>query len=457
MMREKRLWMHFLLAMAWFVLWASVASAGRYTTNAVVTEASKKCLECHTSSQPGLVVAWEKGLHARKGIGCFECHQADPGEADAVRDHFGFTISPLVTPNDCGKCHPAQKESFLKSGHAKAAQAIESIDNYLGNFVEGYAAVLNGCASCHGLRVEIASMTGRPAIRTFPNSGIGRINPDGSMGNCNACHQRHDFRMDAVRKAETCGQCHLGPDHPQIEVWRESRHGRNFSESSAGLDFSKRPLILGKDEITVPNCVVCHLGATTNTQTQSSHDPGERLSWDIHSMLSSRRENWGEKRGRMMDVCRSCHGPRFAAGHFQHFDKAIALYNHKFAGPAMEILEALRQAEKLDANPVNEKMERDFFRLWHHQGRRARNGAAMMAPDQVHWQGFFEMAMVFYFELIPEAERLLPGVTREIMARPEHRWYKEGLSAPEDLADLLRAEKDFWESRKPEYRAPDTK
>jgi hydroxylamine dehydrogenase len=71
-----------------------------------------------------------------------------------------------------------------------------------------------------------------------------------------------------------------------------------------------------------------------------------------------------------------------------------------------------------------------YFELWHHQGRRARMGAAMMGPDYVQWHGFYEVAQTFYTEFLPEAERLLPGVTAEARAMDEHRWL-EGLSKEE--------------------------
>lgn len=63
---------------------------------------------------------------------------------------------------------------------------------------------------------------------TWPNTGIGRINPDGSLGACSACHQRHEFEMVQARRPEACGKCHLGPDHPQKEIYEESKHGINF-------------------------------------------------------------------------------------------------------------------------------------------------------------------------------------------------------------------------------------
>jgi hypothetical protein len=39
----------------------------------------------------------------------------------------------------------------------------------------------------------------------------------------------------------------------------------------------------------------------------------------------------------------------------------------------------------------DEKLEWEFYELWHYEGRRARMGAAMMAPDYAWWHGFYEL------------------------------------------------------------------
>lgn len=44
---------------------------------------------------------------------------------------------------------------------------------------------------------------------THPNTGIGRINPDGNSGSCNACHVRHAIALDPARRPEHCGKCHM--------------------------------------------------------------------------------------------------------------------------------------------------------------------------------------------------------------------------------------------------------
>jgi len=40
---------------------------------------------------------------------------------------------------------------------------------------------------------------------------------------------------------------------------------------------------------------------------------------------------------------------------------------------------------------LDEQLEIDMYELWHHEGRRARFGAAMMAPDYAWWHGFYEL------------------------------------------------------------------
>jgi hypothetical protein len=48
-------------------------------------------------------------------------------------------------------------------------------------------------------------------------------------------------------------------------------------------------------------------------------------------------------------------------------------------------------------------IEWEYWELWHHEGRRARMGAAMMGPDYTWWHGIYDVAHNFYFKFIPEA------------------------------------------------------
>jgi hypothetical protein len=104
------------------------------------------------------------------------------------------------------------------------------------------------------------------------------------------------------------------------------------------------------------------------------------------------------------------------------------------------------------ATQFDEEIEWSWFYLWHHEGRRARHGASMMAPDYTHWHGMYEVAERFYMELIPQAREIaehaaaagrtsagqaVEGVIDEILSRPEHVWFVEGAEAQ---AEQIRRE-----------------
>jgi hypothetical protein len=149
-----------------------------------------------------------------------------------------------------------------------------------------------------------------------------------------------------------------------------------------------------------------------------THDPGERISWTLRPAISKKLENWERKRETMKKVCGNCHNRKFSDAFFTQYDITVELYNEKFAKPAVELMGKLRKAGKITPTQFDDKIEWTFFLLWHHEGRRARHGASMMAPDYTQWQ------------LLPEAEELLPGSTDFILAQDQHKW-KKGISKEE--------------------------
>ena len=409
-----------------------------FTSDAVVTKKSRNCLECHTKKQPGTVKSWHGSAHAKAGVGCYECHGAQKGEKDAF-EHYGATISTIVSPKDCARCHEVEAEQFLASHHAKGGEVLGSLDNFLGEVVEGYAANVSGCQQCHGSTVKVLK-DGKLDPMTWPNYGIGRINPDGSAGTCTACHSRHDFSVKQARSPETCGKCHLGPDHPQKEVYDESKHNIAFRSHMHEMNMDSESWIVGVDYTAAPTCATCHVSATRNQSR--THDIGLRLSWNIRAKVSFKTEDSKRKRLAMQDVCTTCLTPSYVKGFYAQYDAGVDLYNEKFAKPAGQIMKKLKDAGKIDDTPFNEEIEWIYFYLWHHEGRRARNGLAMMGPDYVQWHGFYEVAERFYFELVPEAEHLLPGVTKEIMERTDHKWLNQKLTK-EEREKVLKFSKKY--------------
>ena len=402
-----------------------------------ISEAGQQCVACHQTSTPGVVEQWRSSAHAKSNVDCYSCHQANAKDP-ATFDHYGQTIAVIVTPNYCARCHAQEAQEFAKSHHAKGAQFIGSLDNVLGEIVEGGPAAVNGCRQCHGSEVKYLG-GGKFDADTWPNSGIGRVNPDGSRGTCAACHGRHAFSSAQARQPENCGKCHMGPDHPQIEIYNESKHGIQFRANIDKMNLGSKSWVVGKDYWSAPTCATCHMSATPSQRM--THDVGDRISFTLRPVVSFKLDNWEKRRAAMQDVCSACHASGWVENLYKQYEGTVELYNEKFARPAKAIMDKLYAANKLTKTPFDEKLEWTYYELWHHQGRRARMGTAMMGPDYTQWHGFYEVAKNFYNEFLPEAEHVMPGVTAEVLKSDFHKW-KAGLT-PEQIQQQI----EFYKKR----------
>jgi len=427
---------------------AGIAVAAPAKPAADLSAESRPCVACHESKTPGIVAQWRASKHAGQGIGCFECHNADAKDPGAF-PHEGATIVTAVTPGACAPCHSDISDEFQHSHHADAAKFIGSLDNVLGEVVEGRLAAVNGCWQCHGSTISILknsdgsiqkSAIGAPVLdpATWPNTGIGRVNLDGSRGSCSACHSRHVFSKTMARQPEVCGKCHLGPDHPQAEIYDESKHGISYRTQKGEMNLDGEKWVVGVDYTAAPTCSTCHMSATSRQPV--THDVGARLSWTLRPVVSKKMENWEKNRAAMKGVCTNCHGGAFVDSFYKSFDDTIDLWNTKFGQPAQNVMTALRDAKKLTPTPFDEELEWTFYRLWHHEGRRARMGASMQGPDFVQWHGFFEVAENFYMKFLPQAREAAKGDPKVLAAikaiedDARNGWLK-GLS-PEERAKI---------------------
>jgi len=452
------------------------------TLPAAMSEETAVCLECHSTETRGIYQEWGASKHYRGHVGCFECHRAEAGEADAF-DHNGFTISIIVSPRDCARCHGKEVAEFDESHHAKAGLILGSLDNFLADVVEGDTAfyggsalTANGCKQCHG-GVVVVNADGSLEATGWPNTGMGRLNPDGSIGACTACHQRHAFSAAQARRPENCGKCHLGPDHPQKEIYEESKHGIAFEAHVDDLHLDSSKWVLGEDYTAAPTCATCHMSALRTKDGELvpvTHDVGLRISWNNRPPVSIRPEisdarlglekmakvGWEERRAKMVEVCTVCHTEPYVANFYEQYDALIELYNSKFARPGVEIMALLKEGGLTTENPFDEEVEWTWWEIWHHEGRVARHGASMMAPDYTHWHGLYEVAKHWYSKFIPELREIveknlasedpakvaaagkLRAALDELLARPEHAWYTGNLSA-EEKEKRRKAQEEF--------------
>ncbi len=491
----------------------------------VVKADSAGCVKCHKSEyegspgvDPGIVAHWEAGEHAVQGVGCNDCHGLPPAgtgedlanpryvvsvtwdkksglketvlvtengapvERPDIWVHEGAEMATAVSPRTCARCHEKESHEFYTSRHSSASQFLGSVDNFLGRYAEGPAAANSGCQQCHGsvLRVGTAAVDKKPpkyAPDTWPNTGVGRVNPDGSWGSCSACHSRHEFSAEIARRPDNCGKCHMGPDHPQIEIFYESKHGIAYrkNERFMKMDLPGGEWLVGRDYSQAPTCATCHMGPVAPHGNypglELTHEVGARISWTLRPKISSMPagivdtdghvilKEPMDRRADMKQVCLTCHQDNWVNGFYVQYDQAVNLYNEKYAKPLVAIYTYMQEQGIVDHVPMNEEMDYVFFEIWHHEGRRARHGASMMGPDYVQWHGFYELSRNFYTHFLPLAREMAEehGKGRQ-MARfidqtlrgpggenwnRYHRW-TEGLS-PEERDEMLRWEKETYQ------------
>jgi len=378
-----------------------------------MSEQAVGCIECHKKETPGLFTDWANSRHAAANITCLDCHQAEEHDADVSTDHYKqyqrsdnpygsskyrVPISAVVTPKDFSRCHADEVTQFNRSKHANTLQIIWTIDPWLNGGMNSDLERKTGCYHCHGTVLKIDS-SGKLDPMTWPNVGVGRVNLDGSLGSCSSCHTRHRFSVSEARKPEACGQCHLGPDHPQIEIYMESKHGDIYTAFGKDYNWDAAPgtWTPGVD-YRAPTCAACHMSGAGKVMT--SHDVTERLAWETQAPLTVRpsdfkpfpaKTDWKTERDKMKEICLQCHGKVWVEGHFTSFDQVVSDYNEIYFKPAKKMLDNLYEKGLLDKTRYfDEAMEVEFYELWHHEGRRARMGAMMMAPDYAWWHGFYE-------------------------------------------------------------------
>ena len=113
---------------------------------------------------------------------------------------------------------------------------------------------------------------------------IGKPNDDGTIGTCTACHSRHTSSVALARLPSTCGQCHMGPDHSQIEIYDESKHGVMFAAQERLLNLNAPPKALTTRDMFVPTCATCHMSGHQRAE-------GDARSVGAPVLLSRRRDH----------------------------------------------------------------------------------------------------------------------------------------------------------------------
>ncbi|RME86927.1 MAG: hydroxylamine oxidoreductase [Planctomycetota bacterium] len=421
------------------------------------------CITCHEEETPGIVQDWRLSKHSKVGVKCYVCHKAKADDPSGY-EHEGFRITAVPSPRYCSSCHEQAVKEFSKSKHAWAAfmgplkpyykkarkmglnplsqetakklhpekMAKRSLSplfpdsgilkklGLLNNPKYSHSNIKIGCTQCHGGFIIAEKEGDEVNLKGWPNSGVGRINPDGSLGSCTSCHTRHKFSIAEARKPETCGQCHLGPDHPQMEIYQESKHGNIYAASGHKWNWNAPAGKWSTKDIGAPTCATCHMSAFGSVK--GTHDVGKRLYWELQPKKSVPQWKGPDEvdmvlkripdpkkaeagRQEMKEICYQCHSSQWADKYFKDFDKVVHDYNMVWDKTQKIIQQAYKEGLINKDNPIDEIPEIMQYLIWHHDGRRWRMGASMMAPDWAHWNGAVDTLMIKMGILLNDLER----------------------------------------------------
>jgi len=349
--------------------------------------ATGKCVECHRASTPAVIAEYETSAHASKGVTCLDCHQANQGQEPY--DHNGFSLAKSLSAGSCARCHKAEYDQFARSRHALPAYAAvrgtegltreqiqEGESHHAGAvdrapnqlvLLEGAGAMTKGCMGCHN---------------------IGAPNSDGSIGSCTACHGRHMASVALAREPNTCGQCHMGPDHSQMEIYTESKHGVLYHSRRAQMNLAADPKKLTTKDMPVPTCATCHMSGIDGRKV--THDTTERLTHWLFAPISKKRPGARQGEIEMKETCKKCHATRTVDRFYSEAAVVLKSTNDKVA-KAAALMKGLRDEGLLTKEPFDEEIEFVYFDFWHYYGHTAKHGAYMGGADFVQWHGNYEL------------------------------------------------------------------
>ena len=381
-------------------LFTQLPSGGETTTiekntNAVVFDTADKCATCHRRVSPDIVNQFALSTMARAGVKCIDCHVVEKSNPIG-KEHEGFFITVSPTPKQCAKCHPSETRQFDHSRHgAPAWMALNGFDDFSPqqqkfvdqNIPEANRGLNGIITATRNSLFDIEGPSVTPAACQSCHS-IGKPNEDGSIGNCNKCHLRHEFSIEQVRKPEVCGQCHLGPDHPQMEIYHESAHGVMYQTDGSKWNWSQKPGRLTTKDMPAPTCATCHMSGFGNQGT--THDVGQRLSKFLFAAVTKDRPNAFEGREAMKSICANCHSNQFINEQYTKADSVTAFVNSKVE-EASQIMKGLVKDGIISSKPFANTISFDAFDLWHYYGRTAKFGAYMGGPDFVQWHGVYPL------------------------------------------------------------------
>lgn len=351
--------------------------------------ATGKCAACHRRETAAIIHQFERSEHAKQDVTCLDCHRAV--ENQETQAHKGFTIAKHLTAKNCSECHATEYTQFLRSRHAAPAwAAVSGARDFTAEQIAFAEKYHKGAVNRPANRLAITEGESAINVGCLGCHDIGKPNADGSIGTCTACHARHSTSIALAREPETCGQCHMGPDHSQIEIYHESKHGVLYNAQKADMNLKAPPKILTTADMSVPTCVTCHLSGIDGLNV--THDTTERLSYWLFAAVSDKRPTYQQGQDAMKETCLKCHARSQVEKFYQEAEGVVADTNEKIR-EAAAVMKSLREEGLLTETTFDEPIEFLYFDIWHYYGRTAKHGAFMGGADFVQWHGNYELLL----------------------------------------------------------------
>jgi len=173
---------------------------------------------------------------ALANVDCQDCHEVAADYPGAV-EHEGTYVLGSPTAAKCQRCHQQEVAQFSQSRHGLPAYvAVFGSKDLSPDLLAAYEAIPEGGFAPDKSRNAIAALEGP------------------SVGQCQKCHLRHEFSLEQARKPETCNACHIGPDHPQWEIYQESPHGIAYMTGGHVWNWEAEPGTLTVEDFPAPTC-----------------------------------------------------------------------------------------------------------------------------------------------------------------------------------------------------------
>lgn len=356
----------------------------------VLTNSTDSCVSCHRKASPGIIEQFGHSSMAAAKVACTDCHQVAADYPGAI-EHEGTNILSSPTTARCEHCHQEEVIQYNASRHSLPSYvAVFGSKDLPDNLMALYKSIPEGQFAPDKSRNAIGDLEG-PDITRFACEtchDVGKPAVDGSVGQCQKCHLRHEFSLEQARKPETCNGCHIGPDHPQWEIYEESPHGVSYMTGGDDWNWEAESGSQQVKDFPAPTCATCHFSGFGGAVT--THDVGARLSWFLFAPISERRPAWQDNMVRMQSVCLECHNKNFVQNFYVDADKEVVAVN-AFIKQSNDIMQPLKDQKLVTDAPFDEPIEYTYFEVWHHWGRTAKFGAWMQGPDYTQWHGAYEI------------------------------------------------------------------